>query len=41
MSLKLKVKNIVMARMQMIGTHSPNSLEETLEKLTKKGRVDG
>ena len=36
--LELSLKN---GKTVMIGTHSPNSLEETLEKLTKKGRVDG
>jgi hypothetical protein len=25
----------------MIGTHSPNTLDETLTKLSKKGRIDG
>lgn len=36
--LELSLKN---GKKVMIGTHSPNSLDETLSKLSKKGKIDG
>jgi len=36
--LELILKN---GKKVMIGTHSPNTLDETLTKLSKKGRIDG
>ncbi len=36
--LELILKN---GKMVMIGNHSPNSLQETLSNLSKRGKIDG